>query len=234
MEIEICANSLESAIVANDLKVKRVELCVNLEQGGTTPPMGLIKSVNKLKNIENHVLIRCRSGNFVYNSEEIQMMCDSIAWCKEQNVTGVVIGALLNNNELDIRAIERMLKVGEGLVFTFHRAIDEAKDWKKAMNQLIELKFARILTSGQSKNVVLGIETMKEMIKHADQRIQIMIGGGVKAENIKSILGETQPNAVHFSATKQYFSGEKNSLFREQLLRTDSDTAKKIIETISN
>ena len=234
MEIEICANSIESAVIANALKVKRVELCVNLEQGGTTPPMGLIKSVNKLKNVENHVLIRCRPGNFMYNEEEIQIMCDSIAWCKEQNVKGVVIGALRNNYELDLSAIDRMMKVGEGLVFTFHRAIDETKDWKKALNQLIDLKFERILTSGQSKNVTLGIEVLKEMIEHSGQRIQIMIGGGVKVDNIKSILSEIQPNAVHFSATKPYFSGEENSLFREQLLRTDLATAKKIIHTISN
>tara|TARA_B110000285_G_scaffold75089_1_gene86449 strand:+ start:3584 stop:4288 length:705 start_codon:yes stop_codon:yes gene_type:complete len=234
MEIEICANSLESAIVANEISAQRVELCVNLEQGGTTPPMGLIKNVNALKNIENHVLIRCRPGDFVYSEAEIQMMCDSIAWCKEQNVNGVVIGALLENNELDLSAIERMMKAGEGLVFTFHRAIDEAKDWKKAINQLIELNFERILTSGQAKNVVLGKRVLSEMIEHADNRIQIMIGGGVKVDNIKSILQDIKPDAVHFSATQPYFSGKENSLFREQLLRTDRNIAEEIIQNTKN
>jgi len=234
MEIEICANSIESAIVANEIGAKRVELCVNLEQGGTTPPMGLIKSVNSLNNIENHVLIRCRPGDFVYSEIEIQMMCESISWCKEQKVDGVVIGALLKNNELDIRALKRMIKAGEGLTFTFHRAIDETKDWKKAMNQLIELKFERILTSGQAKNVVLGKGILSEMIDHADNRIQIMIGGGVKADNIKSILQEITPNSVHFSATKAYFSGYESSLFREKLLRTDEEIAQAIIKNIKN
>ena len=234
MEIEICANSIESAIIANELNAQRVELCVNLEQGGTTPPMGLIKSVNTLNNVENHVLIRCRPGDFVYSEDEIQMMCESISWCKEQKVDGVVIGALLKNNELDVPAIERMIKAGEGLTFTFHRAIDEAKNWKKAMNQLIEFKFERILTSGQAKNIVLGKEVLAEMIQHADDQIQIMIGGGVKIDNIKSILQEINPNAVHFSATKAYFSGKKNSLFREQLLRTDRNIAEEIIQNITN
>ena len=234
MEIEICANSIESAIIANELNAQRVELCVNLEQGGTTPPMGLIRSVNRLNNVENHVLIRCRPGDFVYSEDEIQMMCESISWCKEQKVDGVVIGALLENNDLDLAAIERMMTAGEGLVFTFHRAIDEAKDWKKAMNQLIEFKFERILTSGQAKNIVLGKEVLSEMIQHANNQIQIMIGGGVKVDNIKSILQEIKPSAVHFSATKSYFSGEENSLFREQLLRTDRNIAEEIIQNITN
>lgn len=234
MEIEICANSLESAKVAKLLKVDRVELCVNLEQGGTTPPIGLIKSVSALKNIENHVLIRCRPGNFVYSEEEIQMMCESIRWCREQNADGVVIGALLENNKLDILSIKQLVNVADGMELTFHRAIDETKDWKIALDQLVDLGFKRILTSGQAINVVQGKKTLQEIINYANNRIQIMIGGGVKENNIQNILQEIKPNAVHFSATKPYYSGEENSLFREKLLRTDAETAQNIIKKIKN
>ena len=49
-KIEICANSVESAVKAQQAGAYRVELCAGIPEGGTTPSFGEIRMARQLLN----------------------------------------------------------------------------------------------------------------------------------------------------------------------------------------
>ena len=68
--LEICCYNLNSALIAADAGADRVELCADPGSGGTTPGIGLIKSVRKKIRIELYPIIRIRGGDFLFSEEE--------------------------------------------------------------------------------------------------------------------------------------------------------------------
>jgi copper homeostasis protein len=231
VRIELCAASIEAIEVAKKLHLDRIELCQDLEQGGLTPSAGLIEFAMK-SGLETHVLVRPRAGGFAYNSNELKVILNDVSFAKKLDAKGVVVGVLKSNFELDVDALKRIRDVAENMEVTFHRAFDETIDWKKSMNQLIELGFNRILTSGFASNVEIGFNNLKQMVKFAEDRIEIMPGGGVNAANISKILKEINPNSIHFSGTIKTILDE-DSAFSETILKVDEKRVKRLVEFIS-
>ena len=230
MKIELCVASIEALQIVKDLSIDRIELCQNLEQGGMTPSHGLIE-LALLNEIETHVLIRPRAAGFTYSEDEIQLMLNDIKDCRELGVKGVVIGALNINKTIDRDAMLRMKDVAKDLEITCHRAFDDSFDWKNSMDVLIEAGVNRILSSGLSSSVELGLPILAEMMKYAKSRIEIMVGGGVNLGNIQRILLDVQPDAIHFSGTSKIIIDE-NSYFSETLLQIDKSKVEKLIHSI--
>ena len=230
MQLELCAASVKAIHLAKKHNFDRIELCQNLEQGGTTPSSGMIQLAKEI-GIETHVLIRPRSGDFIYNADEIELMLADLKNCKSNDVKGVVIGALNEKKELDIETLKSMVGVGKNVEFTFHRAFDDVIDWKKAMDLLIQMNFKRILTSGGKKSIDEGFCTAKEMVQYSNGRIEIMIGGGVNSENILKIKDEIQPAAIHFSAT-QLLQENSDSLFSTECLEIDENRLQSILANL--
>jgi copper homeostasis protein len=230
MKIELCVASIEALQIVKDLRIDRIELCQNLEQGGMTPSHGFIEMA-LLNEIETHVLIRPRAAGFSYSEDEIQLMLNDIKDCRELGVKGVVIGALNINKTIDRDAMLRMKDVAKDLEITCHRAFDDSFDWKNSMDVLIEAGVNRILSSGLSSSVELGLPILTEMMKYAKSRIEIMVGGGVNLGNIQRILLDVQPDAIHFSGTSKIVIDE-NSYFSETLLQVDKSKVEKLIHSI--
>jgi copper homeostasis protein len=230
MKIELCVASIEALQIVKDLRIDRIELCQNLEQGGMTPSHGFIEMA-LLNEIETHVLIRPRAAGFTYSEDEIQLMLNDIKDCRELGVKGIVIGALNLNKTIDRDAMLRMKEVAKDLEITCHRAFDDSFDWKNSMDVLIEAGINRILSSGLSSSVELGMPILTEMMKYAKSRIEIMVGGGVNLGNVQRILLDVQPDAIHFSGTSKLILDE-NSYFSETLLQIDKSKVEKLIHSI--
>lgn len=230
MKVELCAASIEAIQLAKELSFDRIELCQNLEQGGMTPSPGLIDYALAY-GIETHVLIRPRPGGFRYNQDEIEIMLRDILESKNQGAHGVVIGVLNEFGTIDEKSIEMMVEKAGEMDVTFHRAFDDTFEFEKSIDLLVNLGVKRILTSGLGSNVELGMENLKSMVKYANGRIEIMPGGGVNQNNIKKIVTEVQPSAVHFSATKKHILDEE-SRFSETILKVSRDKAVNLLEVI--
>ena len=230
MKIELCVASIEALQIVKDLRIDRIELCQNLEQGGMTPSHGFIEMA-LLNEIETHVLIRPRAAGFTYSEDEIQLMLSDIKDCRELGVKGIVVGALNLNKTIDRDAMLRMKEVAKDLEITCHRAFDDSFDWKNSMDVLIEAGINRILSSGLSSSVELGMPILTEMMKYAKSRIEIMVGGGVNLGNVQRILLDVQPDAIHFSGTSKLILDE-NSYFSETLLQIDKSKVEKLIHSI--
>ena len=165
---EICANSAESCVAAQQGGAHRVELCASMPEGGTTPSWGEIKLARKLIDIRLHVIIRPRGGDFLYSPLEVDIMEEDIRMAREAGADGVVFGCLTPDGELDMPVMQRLMKAAEGMSVTFHRAFDYVAHPDEVLEQLVELGVNRILTSGQHLNSIsLPVKTEKAGCSYA-------------------------------------------------------------------
>ncbi len=198
--IEVCANSVESALNAQNAGADRVELCAGMPEGGTTPSIGQIMMARELlTRAKLHVIIRPRGGDFLYTDLEIQTMIKDIQTAKELQVDGIVIGCLTANGDVDIKQMEHLMREADGLSVTFHRAFDMCRNPHQTLQEIIALGCDRILTSGQQPTALEGIPLIKQLAEEADERIILMPGCGITPSNIQTIARETGAYEFHLS-----------------------------------
>lgn len=200
VNLEICANSYASALAAQNGGAIRVELCENMAEGGTTPSYAQIKLCVEKLNIQVWPIIRPRGGDFLYSDDEFDLMKEDINICKTLNCDGVVLGILLANGEIDVKRCAELIKLAKPMPVAFHRAFDMSNNLEKALEDLIELGFVRVLTSGGSNSAFEGIEIIAKLVKRANGRIEIMPGAGINPLNIVAIATKTGAKNFHSSA----------------------------------
>lgn len=206
-KIEICTDSVESAIEAQNAGADRIELCNNLPEGGTTPGLGLIRSARQNLSIGLHVIIRPRGGDFLYSSLEYDIMRREIDACRESGVDGVVIGILEPGGAIDIERTAKLIEFAKPLSVTFHRAFDMCIDPFKGLEAVIDSGADRLLTSGQRNSACEGTRLIKDLVEQAGDRIIIMPGSGINESNIVNIARVTRAKEFHFTGRKVIESG---------------------------
>lgn len=198
---EVCANSVESCLAAQNGGADRVELCAGIPEGGTTPSYGDIVVARSLLNRTRlHVIIRPRGGDFLYSPLEQRIMLEDIANAKRLGADGVVLGCLTPAGDVDLALMTQLMKAAGDLSVTFHRAFDVCRDPFRALEDIISLGCHRILTSGQQPTAEQGIPLLRELQKAAAGRITLLAGCGVNEKNIAHIAHETGITEFHFSA----------------------------------
>ena len=199
-KLEIACFNLQSAIIAQQNDADRVELCANMKEGGTTPDFEISKAVREVLSIDLNVMIRPRGGNFVYSDGEFEQMKTEIVQFKKLNVNGFVFGILKEDGSVNKEQNKELVALSHPFPCTFHRAFDVVKDVSQSLESIIECGFKTILTSGQGKNVVEGIEVLSELVEKANNRITIMPGGGLRSYNIALLEEKTKAVFYHSSA----------------------------------
>ncbi|WP_411766787.1 copper homeostasis protein CutC [Winogradskyella sp. A3E31] len=230
MKLEICANSYQSAINAQEVGAHRIELCQELSVGGITPSYGLLKQVLEHLKIQVFVLIRPRSGDFVYSDEEFEIMKTDIEICKTLGCSGIVSGVLHSDKTIDIKRTKELVELSKPLPFTFHRAFDEVINPKEALQQLINLGVERVLTSGQQPSALEGLDLLKELNELSQGRITILSGGGISAKNGLKFK-EVGFQEIHASASSVIQNGD--SLFSRPQTVSDLKKIKALLDAIS-
>jgi copper homeostasis protein len=204
IQLEVCANSVTSALAAQEGGAVRVELCENLSEGGTTPSYGQIALARKLLHIKLYVLIRPRGGDFLYSDVEFDIIKSDVQHCVETGCDGIVIGILNADGSIDKERCGQLVRIAKakGLGVTFHRAIDMCADMNQALEDIIELGCERILTSGGKSTAVEGVTTVAHLIAQARGRIAVMPGAGVSENTVADIVHFTGATEIHSSARK--------------------------------
>jgi copper homeostasis protein len=199
MILEICVDNYESLITAAENGADQIELCTSLREGGLTPPYSFIEAALKIS-IPIFVMIRPRSCDFLYTSDEIEMMHRDIHIVKKLGALGVVFGVLTEQGEINTTAMKSLVNAASGLAITCHRAVDQVKDIYAAIDTLAGLGVDRILSSGQAKTPFDGMDTLRQMVDYAQKRILIM-AAGVRPHNVREIIEKTGVDEVHSSAS---------------------------------
>ena len=201
--IEIATTDFETTRNAIEGGADRIELCANLNEGGTTPSKGMIEQCRKIFNVPLFPIIRPRGGDFLYTEDEFQIMVQDIRYCKDVGCEGVVTGVLDHDGNIDLRRMEMLINAAYPMDITFHRSFDRCNDPFKALEELINLGCQRILTSGQQPAAPEGKDLIRDLITAADKRIIIMPGSGVRKENIKELADHTNATEFHSSLRSQ-------------------------------
>lgn len=198
--LEICCDHLESAIAAQAGGAQRIELCAALATDGITPSAGLQAQVMKHLSIPVFVLIRARPGNFVYNERELESMLFDIHQSKGLGAAGIVSGALLPDHTIDREATAQLIAAAAPLPFTYHKAFDLTPDPLAALDILIELGADRVLTSGQVPKAMDGKDLLAQLAQRGQDRISILVGGGVRDHNLGELMGIAGIEEFHSAA----------------------------------
>ena len=232
MILEICANSYQSAINAQVAGAHRIELCSELSVGGVTPSPSLLKKVMGDIKIPVHVLIRPRSGNFLYSENEFEIMKETIRLCKDLHCAGIVSGVLHEDNTIDIKRTSELIELSKPMSFTFHRAFDVVSKPKEALLQLIALGVHRLLTSGQEEKAENGIDLLIELQKLAKNKLTILPGSGINSENCIHFKN-TGFTEIHSSASKIISSRTHSFFGNTPQSVSDIDRIKNILDSIA-
>ncbi len=222
VNLEVCASSLASALAAQQGGAIRVELCDNLNEGGTTPSHGQIQLARQLLHIKLYPLIRPREGDFLYSDTEFEIIKADVQYCIDAGCDGVVIGMLNADGTIDkprCAELAAMAKKG-GLGVTFHRAFDMCIDLNRALEDVIETGCERILTSGGKTTAMQGAGVIAHLLEAAAGRITIMPGSGINESNAADLVQFTKAKEIHSSARSFVKS---RMLWRNELIILSSD-----------
>jgi copper homeostasis protein len=234
MTIEICTSSVQSAINAEKGGADRIELCQNLNEGGTTPSYATIKYCVEKLSLKTMVLIRPRPGDFCYNDAEYETIKNDVLICRELGAHGVVIGFLDENLDIDTKRTAEIVRIARPMEVTFHRAFDRCRDWRKALELIIECGCDRILTSGQRKTAPEGIDILREIQKQASGRIAILAGSGVNSKNATEIIRTAGVNEIHSSCKHIVENSQKTNIEdSSRYSETDLEEVKRLVEAVS-
>jgi copper homeostasis protein len=197
--LEVCVDSIESALAAERGGAHRVELCGALAGGGVTPSTGLIVMVREKLSIGLHVMIRPRDSDFCYSDEEFGIMQRDIREAKRLGADGVVFGILNLDGKIDTQRTKQLVELAAPLKVTFHRAFDMTSDLMASLRDLKTTGIHCVLTSGGQQTAVEGAAVLKQLVEASDNGVAIMAASGIEADNVAELLNRTGVREVHAS-----------------------------------
>lgn len=239
MIVEVCANSLDSALIAARAGADRIELCAELAVGGITPSYGLIELLKSRLDIPIHVLIRPRSGDFTYTEQEFEVMKADIKTCGKLGIAGVVCGVLQKDYSLDLNRTSELIELSGEMAFTFHRAFDWVSQPLEAFAKLDAMGVDFLLSSGQQEDARQG-EALLNQLNQQAKNCTVMPGGGINATKAEQFLKEGF-RAIHLSGSELIPNLERlpslsmmglNALSEHQILRTEFNKIASVVRSV--
>lgn len=241
--LEVCADSIDSALIAQSAGAYRIEFCNTLSVGGVTPSFPQIEALRKLLHIKLYVLIRPRGGDFLYDDVEFETMKSEIEFCGKTGCDGVVIGILHADGSIDKQRCKELIDIAKRykMGVTFHRAFDRCNDLFQGLEEVVELGCERILTSGGRNGAFEGMYILRKLIERAGRRIVVMPGAGITPENVEELIHYTRLRELHgtfssrFPSAMTYHNPSLSNPEEEySFTQTDFFKVREVIKIIDN
>jgi copper homeostasis protein len=199
VKLEVAVASVEDALTAQEGGADRLELNTALALGGLTPSLGTLIEVKAAVALPVLVMVRPRPGGFAYNEAEFRVMQRDVDLALEHGADGIVFGILTPESLIDRERCRRILGQVGSSAAVFHRAFDVVSNPLAALEQLIELGFRRVMTSGQEETAYNGTPLIAELIEQAAGRIEVLPASGINRFTIADVLARTGCTQVHAS-----------------------------------
>ena len=198
MLVEVIACSLVDAAIAKDAGADRIELCLAIEVGGLTPYLETVRNMESIAPLPAVVMVRPQPGGVVSQNKQKLEQIEDILNLGLTNIQ-IITGALTENKTLDLVAMKAIRDRTPGTVLACHRCFDLTPDPFVALEQLIDLGFNRVLTSGQAQTALEGADVIRKLHQQANGRIEIVAGSGVRPHNVQELITRTGVTQVHAS-----------------------------------
>ena len=201
--IELCAGGIDDVLLAHAAGIKRIELNSGMSCGGLTPSAGLMQQARRCYSGQIIAMVRPREGGFCYSEAEFQQMLEDADCLSRLGCDGLAVGFLNSDSTLDIARCREFRERFPRQKLVFHRAFDVVPDYRHVLEQLVELKYDRILTSGGQTTAIQGLQQLRDCQERAAGRIEILPGSGIRASNVREVVRHTQCRQIHTSARIQ-------------------------------
>jgi copper homeostasis protein len=195
--VEISVESVERAVAAERGGAARIELCGELNVGGVTPSVELMRETRARVRLPIFSMVRPRGGDFVYSNVEFEEMKRSIGVARAAGMDGVVLGLLRDDGSVDATRTAELVRAAAPLPVTFHRAFDEIAELIAALEDVVATGAKRLLTSGGAATAPGAVARIAEIVRLARGRLMVMPGSGVTAENAAEIAEATGATEFH-------------------------------------
>ncbi len=200
--VEVVVDSVAGARAAAQAGASRLELCCALAEGGLTPTLGLLQQVKRAVDLPVVAMLRPRGGDFLYTADELAVLRADLQQLASAGADGFAVGVLVPAGDLDLERLRELVATAQPLPITCHRAFDLVRDADVALDQLLELGIARVLTSGQSPSATAGQERIRTLVQRARGRIEVIAAAGVRSDSVRDLVRRTAVGAVHLSASR--------------------------------
>jgi copper homeostasis protein len=147
--LEVAVASVEDALAARSGGADRIEANAALALGGLTPSLGTLVEVKAAVELPAMVMVRPRPGGFAYSQAEFKVMQRDVDLALQYKADGIVFGILNDEGRVDTDRCRHLVRQVSDRVAVFHRAFDVTPDPFEALEQLFDLGFRRVMTSGQ-------------------------------------------------------------------------------------
>ncbi|MGF6815870.1 copper homeostasis protein [Paraburkholderia atlantica] len=200
--LEVIATTVADARAAAHAGADRVELVTAMGEGGLTPSVGLIEAVVAAVGIPVNVIVRPHSRSFVYDADDYAVILRDIRAVKAAGANGIVIGMLDAERAIDREGLARACEAADGLAITFHRAFDEARDLREALDVLLGFQaVTNVLTSGGKPSVLQAQAVVSELVRQATaSHCTVLAGAGLTVDAVADFVSKTHVEAVHFGS----------------------------------
>lgn len=199
--LEIAAFELASARAAARSGADRIELCRDARAGGLTPPPAWVRQLVATTDVPVVAMVRSHADGWTFTEAEHAALREDARALLDAGAAGVVWGALTPEGDVDAGALRRLVAAVAPAPVVFHRAFDAARDLDAALDALIDGGVTRVLTGGGPGPAASNLDRLAGLVERAGDRVAVMPGGGVRAQNVREVLGRTGAREVHSGAS---------------------------------
>ena len=195
--LEVIASSLEDAINAEKGGADRLEIIRDLEAGGYTPPLELVREIQQAVSLPLRVMLREEPCYGLTEVITVEKLCCSANELNKMNVDGVVLG-FLRSGDVDVELTRKILGYAPDVRATFHHAFEETTDKAAAIGAIKRIsQVDRILSHGGTGLMSQRVAKLREYALCARPEIQILAGGRVGREMIRQLRIDTSIREFH-------------------------------------